>query len=279
MKNNLVLIILIIMLFLPICTLSECYPTFVPDNTTAGLYYWTGCNEVEEDIATEEEAKTIKTLVLPSDMQFYNGWYNYQLKGLEEYKVADSSQFLKCIDGVVFTKDQKILLAYPRNKANTKYIIPTGVVGIAENAFAGNSHLQEVVFSEEVEWIEGKAFSECSSLRMISLNNALSCIDDRAFEYCGELKELRCPAGLRIIGYRAFYMSGLSSIMLNDGLICVMGEAFYTQKFGTAEIILPETVLYFERTVFSPTESIVILCSDNPCHARLQLDGGAVVYK
>ena len=84
MKNNLVLIILIIMLFLPICTLSECYPTFVPDNTTAGLYYWTGCNEVEEDIATDgttvQEQRSGKPLKI-QDFLLYEFFHATFVKG------------------------------------------------------------------------------------------------------------------------------------------------------------------------------------------------------
>jgi len=272
-KPFLVIIVLLIIFIVPISALSEGYPTFVPDPQTPGAYYWTGPNEVEEDIATEEEAKTIRTLVLPADMQFYNGYYNYQLEALEEYKVDDTSPFLTCIDGVLFTKDMQILLAYPRNKSCSDYTIPIGVTGVAENAFAGNPYLQVVTFSDDVKWVEHSAFSNCGLLRMIKLNNALSCIGDKAFEYCNNLTELKCPNGLRVIGYRAFYMSGLSNITLNDGLTCVMGEAFFTHHFGNAEISLPETVLYIDRTAFSPDENITILTSNFSYHSRLHIDG------
>lgn len=267
------LVLLSIVPFVSITALSEGYPIFVPDNTSPGLYYWTGTLEAEEDIVSEEECEAIKSLVLPSDMQWFDGYYNYQLEALEEYIVDDSSQFLTCIDGVLFTKDMKTLLAYPRNKSCTEYTIPNGVVSIGENAFAGNCHLEVVTFSDDVVWICGDAFSGCSALNTINLNNALSCIEDRAFELCQNLTELRCPDELKIIGYHAFYMSGLSKITLNDGLTCIMSEAFFTHCFGEAKIILPNTLLYLDRTAFSPDEDITIIISKATHHPILVLDG------
>ena len=100
--------------------LSGDYPIFVPNPEAPGEYYRTGPNEAEEDIAAEEESEAIRTLVLPSDMQFYNGSYNRQLEAMEEYRVDDNSAYLACPDGVLFTKDMKILLAYPGNRSCTE---------------------------------------------------------------------------------------------------------------------------------------------------------------
>ncbi len=121
------------------------------------------------------------------------------------------------------------------------------------------------------------AFSDCSALQVIHLNHALSCIGNRAFAYCKNLTDLHCPDGLRVIGYHAFYMTGLSNITLNSGLICVMGEAFFTHCFDNAVISLPEIVLYFDRTVFSPDENITLLISDDPYHSRLHIDGVSAI--
>lgn len=276
-KVSLMIAFLSMVLFIPMVALSENYPIFVADNTVHGLYYWTGAYDAEEDIVSEEESITIRSLVLPSDMQWFNGYYNYQFETLEKYIVDESSLFLTCIDGVLFTKDMKYLLAYPRNKSCTEYTIPSGVVGIAENAFSGNSNLQVVTFSDDVERIGCSVFSGCSALNTINLNSSLSCIEDRAFEYCRNLTELQCPDKLKVIGYRAFYMTELSQITLNDGLVCIMGEAFFTHRFGNVEIFLPETVIYLERTVFSSDENITILSSKYSHHSHLSLDGVTVI--
>lgn len=255
--------LLLVILILPAGALSADYPTFVPDATTVGVYYWTGPTEVEEDLASEEESKAIRTLILPSDMQSFNGYYNYQLEALEEYRVDDSSQFLECVDGVVFTKDMTILLTYPRSKTTVHYSVPDSVVGIAGYAFAGNPYLQVISFPKDLAWVGRSAFSECTSLSKIDFNDSLSCIGDKAFEYCGEFSELYFPKELKIIGYRAFYMSGLSKITLNDGLLCIMGEAFFTHQFGATDIYLPDTLIYIDRTMIPSDENIHIIYPNN----------------
>lgn len=272
----LIIVLVSIVCIVPLTALSDNYPIFLPDSTIPGLYYWTSENQVEEDIASEAESEAIKSLVLPSNLQWLDGYHNVHLEALEQYIVEESSPFLACIDGVLFTKDRKTLLAYPRNKSCEEYEIPEGVIGIGKNAFAQNAHLRTVTFSEDVEWIGQDAFSGCSALKTINLNSALTCIEDRAFAYCQNLTELRCPDALKVIGFQAFYMSGLSNVMLNDGLVCIMGEAFFTHCFGKAEIFMPKTVLYVERTIFSEDEEITILTSRYAYHSHLILDGATI---
>ena len=266
---------IIILFGVIISSIASCdnYPIFIQDQTNHDLYYWNGSVQPdEEDITTKEESMSIKTLVLPENLKWFSG-YNAQFEALEEYIVDESSPFLRSIDGVLFTKDMRVLLAYPRGKTCSEYQIPNGVIRIAESAFEGNTHLQDITLSEDVKWICRSAFSSCSALKKINLNEKLSCIEDRAFEYCRSLKEFNCPENLKIIGYHAFYMSSLNKLTLNDGLVCVMGEAFFTHCFDEAEIFLPASILYFDRTVFSADEKITIISASYSDQSIYIMDG------
>ncbi len=60
---------------------------------------------------------------------------NYEL---EEIKVAEGNQYFTSADGVLFTKDMKVLVAYPGGKKGISYMIPEGTEGIFEDAFDGS---------------------------------------------------------------------------------------------------------------------------------------------
>lgn len=271
------ILVVILISLMASAALAENYPTFRADEKVEGLYYWNGNTEPEEDFISEDESEKIKTLVLPSEMRRYNGIYNVQIEALEEYTVDEASEYLTSADGVLFTKDMSILLAYPRNKRDTEYTIPDGVIRIGDYAFAGNSNIQSVYFSSDIKWVGNSAFEGCLALRNVRFNNDLCCIENDAFMNCSSLVTITCPDGLRVIGSRAFYMSSLAEITLNEGLNCIMGEAFFTQCFGTKTINIPKSVLYMDRTVFAPNEAITLQIHRQSAYMDLPLDGIAAV--
>ena len=46
---------------------------------------------------------------------------------LEEFVVDSTSEFFTSVDGVLFTKDLKLLVSYPGAKKSTDYTLPYGV--------------------------------------------------------------------------------------------------------------------------------------------------------
>ena len=73
------------------------------------------------------------------------------------------------VDGVLFTKDQKILMAYPAGKKGA-YTIPSSVTSIGNSAFSGCEGLTNVTIPSSVTSIENGAFRECTGLRSVTLS-------------------------------------------------------------------------------------------------------------
>lgn len=73
-------------------------------------------------------------------------------------------------DGVLFDKEMKILVAYPRGKADETYTAPVGLNEVAQYAFYGNTFLKSVVFSAGLKVIGESAFENCTSLAEISFS-------------------------------------------------------------------------------------------------------------
>lgn len=75
-------------------------------------------------------------------------------------------------DGVLFTKDKKTLVYYPKEKSDKVYHVPETVTRIMALAFAGNLSLTEVVLPENIEEIGGGAFYGAYKLAKINLEQA-----------------------------------------------------------------------------------------------------------
>ena len=124
---------------------------------------------------------------------------------LEAIEVENNSLCFKSVDGVLFSKDGKVLLKYPQARKSDKYVIPDGVVEIAENAFALASKLKNVVMPDTVEIIGKFAFYHCPKLSKINIPEAVNRIDRFAFEGDESLGDITLIRPDIQLGHCAFY--------------------------------------------------------------------------
>lgn len=111
-------------------------------------------------------------------------------------------------DGVLFSKDGKTLVNYPRGKKGT-YPLPAEVTQIGSSAFSGSPYLTgiEIPDRSALQLIQNHAFYDCAELARLDLSAAtrLTEIGASAFENCGSLQSVTLPADLRLLGNSAFY--------------------------------------------------------------------------
>ena len=129
---------------------------------------------------------------------------------LKAISVASANKQYKDIDGVLFTKDGKTLLAYPAGKPQTTYSIPSGVTFIDESAFLGCKSLSAVTIPASVTSIGEAAFAGCSGLTSVTIPAGVTRIGDSAFALCTGLISITIPASITSIGRSAF--SGCTSL-------------------------------------------------------------------
>ena len=152
-----------------------------------------------------------------------------------EYIVDENSRTLTVIDGVVYTKDMKTLLAVSQ-KAPDVITVPNGVEVIGNRACDCNKQIREVVLPRSVHTILNEAFFN-SGLEKINLEN-VKFIKDKAFENCHDLIETG-NIGARKIGCNCFSNCGsLGFVNLTDVREIGIG-AFYGLK-DNAKMFLPE---------------------------------------
>ena len=102
---------------------------------------------------------------------------------LKSITVSASNPNYKAVDGVLFSKDGKKLIAYPAQKAGASYTVPDGVETILGYAFANNDNLTELTLPEGVKSIGYCATMDCSCLTSITLPASLRALEHQAIGY------------------------------------------------------------------------------------------------
>lgn len=114
---------------------------------------------------------------------------------LERIEVDSDNPVLCAVDGVLFSKDRKTLIACPRSKQG-EYEIPDGTEEIGMQAFYQNDKLTSVYVPDSVQVIDDEAFLESVQIRRIRLPEKMQYIGYEAFRDCESLAELELPEGL-----------------------------------------------------------------------------------
>lgn len=91
------------------------------------------------------------------------------------------------VNGVIFDKNMTQLIAYPEQKENVNYRVPSSVQIIKESTFSSCDFLEVVILPEGIRQIESRAFSYNDNLKSIFFPNSIINIDDDAFEECENL--------------------------------------------------------------------------------------------
>lgn len=123
---------------------------------------------------------------------------------LTAIEVASDNPAYAGIDGVLYSKDQTHCIAYPVNRAGTRYVIPEGVTTIEPCAFFYAAGLTEVEFPESLTDIQKEAFAYCMNITSIALSSGLATIGAFAFEDCAKVSSVTIPPSVRSIGTCAF---------------------------------------------------------------------------
>ena len=114
---------------------------------------------------------------------------------LERIEVDSDNPVFCAIDGVLFSKDRKKLIACPVCKQGD-YEIPDGTEEIGLRAFYRNEKLTSVFVPDSVQVIDDEAFLENMGIKRIRLPQTMKYIGDSAFRDGWELRELSIPEGL-----------------------------------------------------------------------------------
>ncbi len=123
-------------------------------------------------------------------------WPVFSDAAIGHFDVHPDNPFFSSVDGAVYSKDGKILLAYPGLKEDTHFEVPFGVEEIAANAFYGNGYLQSVSLPLSLRIIREDAFHCCTGLFSVNLPLSVEEVEAYAFHRCSQLEKVAMGSAL-----------------------------------------------------------------------------------
>lgn len=144
--------------------------------------------------------------------------------GVTAFAVEAGNTACKAVDGVLYSADGRVLMAYPGQADAAEYTIANDCLGVGEGAFS-HAQVQKVIVPEGLRAFDDNAFSE-SALAEINFPSSVVLLGNQAFAktqlttlvlpenitdvyegtfaQCEALKSVTIPAGVRTIGAYAF---------------------------------------------------------------------------
>ena len=206
-------------------------------------------------------------VVIPDALPYIDDNWFSDYKDLTAIEVRSGNPNYASIDGVLFTKDMKKLMAYPAGKQGS-YDIPHGVTTIAEDAFRGCTGLTSVIIPASVTTIREAAFFRCTGLTSVTIPKSVTRIDDSAFRGCTSLTGVQVDAGnthYASIGEVLFtgdketllaYPGGKQGDYSIPYGVTTIAEGAFFHCTGLTSVTIPESVTRIDSYAFSDCTSL-----------------------
>ncbi|MBE7064925.1 MAG: hypothetical protein E7384_03815 [Ruminococcaceae bacterium] len=136
---------------------------------TLGTLNVVGLEENAFGIVTQ----TITSVTLPKYLYFLGFDALSELLGLNEIAVDSENRFFSSVDGVLYSKDKKMLVRYPHGKTDASFTVPDMVVAISGNAFKNARNLNSIILGSGLGAIDSVAFIGCNYLGQITFTGAV----------------------------------------------------------------------------------------------------------
>lgn len=196
--------------------------------------------------------KNLKKVSIPSSVyeigkDAFEGCYS-----LDSITVDTRNPMYLSMDGVLFSKDKRMLIKYPNGNLRTEYTVPNGVYEIQEKAFYSCVNLVSVSTGNDVAYIGDNAFDySYDNLKNITLGKSVIHIGKEAFGHCYKLE------AITVDKENSNYSSDMYGVLFNkDKTKLIKYSCGNAQKSYT----IPDSVTVVDTEAFgnSKLENIII---------------------
>lgn len=252
-------LLLLLMLFIP--TLAEDEPTeyksgdfgyILLDDGTAEITQYFGTDAVlrlpetidgftvtslGDDISTMISSPEVQRIFIPDTLTHTTGNPFQMFSALTNFVVSPDHPVFAEMEGVLFRKADKALIAFPNGMRTQTYRVPYGILAINDYAFA-YSPLMMVTMPDSVTFIDACAFNQCSGLRSITLSYGMTAIPDGFLTNCWRLRGLTIPDSVTTIGSSALaYCDSLTTVTIPASVTFIAPDAF--EKSPNVTLLVP----------------------------------------
>ena len=185
------------------------------------------------------------------------------------------------LDGILYSKDLTMLVAYPFAATATTFDIPTTVTALHDYCLSGNNNLVAVNIPETVTWMGMNIFRDCqniveidvpdgvthmgitvfggcTSLTRVHLPANLDTIKSSTFSGCTLLTEVTVPRNVSCIDEQGFINArSLKTVTFEEGSrLASLGERAFLDCYALESLDLPSTVSSIGSGCFSSCRSL-----------------------
>jgi hypothetical protein len=174
------------------------------------------------------------------------------LTNLVTYEVAPENTLVSSIDGILYNKDQSILLSCPAMFTGS-FTVPSTVTTIG--SFSGCAGLTAISIPSTVTAIGGAAFSDCTGLASVNIPSSVTYFGDSVFSGCTNLSSVILSSSIPKIGPGTFLGCALLS-----------------------EVFVPASVTDISNSAFDGCDALTVIHvdSENPVFSS---QGGVIFNK
>lgn len=159
----------------------------------------------------------------------FQGMFN-----LENFSVDPANTKFKSVDGVIYSKDDKYLVAYPHERKDTSYTIPASCTTVAFAAFWYNPYLQSVS-GANIATVGNYGFKDCTALKSFDFPKLLS-IGQYAFYNCTSLENALLTSSLNYYSYGN--CTSLREIVMSSSLTLTVFDYVFSGNRSTDPITI-----------------------------------------
>ena len=188
------------------------------DGTAEILFHWSFYDDAELHIPDELDGATVSHI----DSNFFRCCH------VTAFTVSPNHPYFEVVDGVLFSKADKRLIAYPYHKEAAAYAIPEGTEIIEADAFFSCENLTSITIPDSVREIRDGAFAFCTALTSLHIPNSITSISDSMLYNCVALTSVTLPDSVTSIGSQVFsYCYNLTSLKIPDSVTNMDANPFY----------------------------------------------------
>lgn len=136
-------------------------------------------------------------------------------RNLQKIEVSSGNKKYMSIDGILYDKDQKTLIACPGGR-KTDVTVPNTVTRIEAYAFENCWNIKNITLSENIKHIYLGAFWNCGGLISITIPAGITFIESDAFKYCSSLKNVYFSGTFEI--WKKIHIDANNDCLLNANI-------------------------------------------------------------
>ncbi len=207
------------------------------------------------------DSSQICSIKLSGDVKEISQNAFYDCEALERIDVLSGNMQFSSQEGVLYSKDRRLLVKYPQGRRNIGYYLDDRTVDIAEGAFKNAGFLESITFSGSLVRIGKEAFKGCKKLSSAVIPANVKKICDGVFQDCEELENVMLPRSITEISDMTFSGCIRLSYVSIPNTVEKIGNGAFMMCRSLKSLNIQENVSYIGNNAFSgcsPDMEIII---------------------